>query len=75
MQSSYGMEHKGSDKIMGSDFLNVKQVAEKLGIRPVTLYKWLREGKLKGTYFKIGGVFRFSLQPLEKYLEDMINND
>ena len=60
---------------MGSDFLNVKQVAEKLGIRPVTLYKWLREGKLKGTYFKIGGVFRFSLQPLEKYLEDMIHND
>jgi len=60
---------------MDNEYLNVKEVAEKLRIRPVTLYKWLREGKLKGTYIKLGGVFRFSLQPLEKYLEDMIKND
>ena len=69
------MEHKGGDKIMDKDFLNVKEVAEKLGVKAVTAYKWLREGKLKGTYFKIGGVYRFSRQPLEKYLEDMIKND
>ena len=60
---------------MDNEFLTVKQVAEKLGVKPVTVYKWLREGKLKGTYFKMGGVYRFSKQPLEKYLEDMINND
>ena len=63
---------KGSDKIMGSEYLNIKEVAEKLGVKAVTVYKWIREGKLKGTYFKIGGVYRFSRQPLEKYLEDMI---
>ena len=60
---------------MDNEFLNVKQVAEKLGIRPVTVYKYLREGKFKGVYFKIGGIYRFSKQPLEKYLEDMIQNE
>ena len=59
---------------MDNEFLNVKQVAEKLGIRPVTVYKYLREGKFKGVYFKLGGIFRFSRLPLEKYLEDMIDN-
>ena len=60
---------------MDNEFLNVKQVAEKLGIKPVTVYKYLREGKFKGVYFKLGGIFRFSRLPLEKYLEDMIQND
>ena len=59
---------------MDTEFLNVKQVAEKLGIKCVTVYKYLREGKFKGVYFKIGGIYRFSRQPLEKYLEDMIQN-
>lgn len=60
---------------MNEEYLSVKDVAEKLGIRPVTCYKWLREGKFKGTYFKIGGIFKFGKQLLEKYLEEMINND
>ena len=60
---------------MDNEYLNVKEVAEKLGIQPVTVYKYLREGKFKGVYFKLGGTFRFSRQPLDKYLEDMIKND
>lgn len=60
---------------MNNEFLTVKDVAKKLSIRPVTCYKWLREGKLKGTYLKIGGVFRFDLKLLEKHLKDMITND
>ena len=60
---------------MDNEFLNVKQVAEKLGIQPVTVYKYLREGKFKGVYFKLGGIFRFSRQPLDKHLEDMIKYD
>ena len=59
---------------MDNEYLNVKEVAEKLGIKPVTVYKYLREGKFKGVYFKLGGIFRFSRLPLEKYLEDMIEN-
>jgi len=60
---------------MDNEFLNVKDVASKLGIKCVTAYKWIREGKLKGTYFKIGGVYRFNKKLLEKYLEDMLQND
>lgn len=60
---------------MNEEYMTVKQVAEKLGIRPVTCYKWIREGKLKGTYLKIGGVYRFSKNLLDKILEDMLNND
>lgn len=60
---------------MNEEYLTVKDVAVKLGIRPVTTYKWLREGKLKGTYFKIGGVYRFSKQLLEKHLEDILSQN
>lgn len=62
---------------MDKEYLTVKNVAEKLGIRPVTCYKWIREGKLKGTYLKLGGIYRFSLQQLEKYLDDKLceNNE
>ena len=60
---------------MDNEYLNVKQVAEKLGIKPVTVYKYLREGKFKGVYFKIGGIYRFSLQKLEKYIEDKFCGD
>ncbi|GAH01431.1 unnamed protein product [marine sediment metagenome] len=60
---------------MNEEFFTVKDVAIKLGVKPVTIYKWLREGKLKGSYFKIGGIYRFGKQLLEKYLEEMISND
>ena len=57
---------------MESEFLNVKQVAEKLGIKAVTVYKYLREGKLRGSYFKIGGIYRFQRDLLEGIIEGMI---
>ena len=60
---------------MNEGYLTVKQVAEKLGVKQVTCYKWIREGKLKGTYFKIGGVYRFDKSLLDKHLEDMISYD
>ena len=60
---------------MNEEYLSVKDVASKLGIRPVTVYKYLREGKLKGAYFKIGGIYRFGKELLDKYLEDMIKHD
>jgi len=57
---------------MDNEFLTVKDVAVKLGIKAVTVYKYLREGRLKGTYFKIGGIYKFNVKLLEKLLEDMI---
>jgi len=60
---------------MNEEFMTVKQVADKLGIKAVTAYKWIREGKLKGTYFKIGGVYRFKQNLLDDKIEGMIDND
>ena len=52
-------------------YLTVKDVAEMLGVKQVTVYKWLREEKLIGTFFKIGGVYRFEKEKLERALEGM----
>lgn len=59
-----------------NEFMTVKDVAVKLKVKPVTVYKWLREGKLKGSYFKIGGVYRFKEEELIEVLEkDFHQND
>jgi len=60
---------------MNEEFLTVKQVAEKLGIQQVTVYKYIREGKLRGSYFKIGGIYRFSPNLLDGIIEGMIERD
>jgi excisionase family DNA binding protein len=59
---------------MNEEYLTVKQVAVKLGVKQVTAYKWIREGKLKGTYLKIGGVYRFSEKLLTEMIDRKINN-
>lgn len=53
---------------MEDRYLTVKDVAKILCIKPVTVYKWLREGQLKGSYFKVGGIYRFSESLLNKVL-------
>ncbi len=59
---------------MDNEFLTVKDVAVKLGIKAVTVYKWIRESKLKGTFLKIGGVYRFSEKLLTEMIDRKINN-
>jgi excisionase family DNA binding protein len=59
---------------MNETYMTVIDVAEKIGIKPVTVYKYLREGKLKGSYFKIGGVYRFKKDLLDKTIEEMIKS-
>lgn len=54
------------------EYMTVDEVAEKLNVQPVTVYKWLREGKLKGSYFKMGGVYRFQKDLLDNTIEEMI---
>ena len=51
-----------------SDFLTVKDVAEFLGVAKPTVYKWLHEKKLEGSYMKIGGAYRFYKDRLDKVL-------
>ena len=46
-------------------FYTVKEVAEKLKVKPNTVYQWLRRGKLK--YWKIGGAIRISSNTLNKF--------
>ena len=53
---------------MEDKLLSVKEVAIMLGIKPVTVYKWLREGTLDGTFRKIGGLYRFSFLSLRKMM-------
>ncbi len=60
---------------MNEEFLTVKDVASKLGIKQVTVYKYIREGKLKGSYFKIGGIYRFQRDLLDGIIEGMIERD
>lgn len=60
---------------MNEEFLTVKEVAKKLGVKQVTAYKWIREGKLDGTFFKLGGVYRFKQCLLDDKIKGMINND
>jgi len=61
--------------MMNEEFMTVKDLASKLEVKPVTVYKWLRENKLKGSYFKIGGVYRFKRDLVDKVIEGMIDND
>ena len=49
---------------MENKYLTVKEVAELLLVKPVTVYKWLNEGRFKGSAFKIGGVHRFNKESM-----------
>ena len=60
---------------MNKKYLTVKEVAELLWVKPVTIYKWLREGRLKGTYFKIGGVYRFKEETLEATIDSNFHHN
>ena len=60
---------------MNEEFMTVKDLASKLEVKPVTVYKWLRENKLKGSYFKIGGVYRFKRDLVDKVIEGMIGGE
>ena len=60
---------------MNKEYLTVKDVAVKLDVKPVTVYKWIREGKLKGSYFKIGGVYRFFEGDLLEIIEGLMDRN
>ena len=58
-----------------SEYLTVKDIAVKLKVKPVTIYKWIREGKLKGACFKIGGVYRFFDDVLREMIEGLMKRE
>jgi len=57
------------DRISGArkDLLGVEEVSEYLGVGPVTVYRWCREGRLP--CLKIGKSWRIRREALEDFLE------
>ena len=50
------------------NLINAQQVAEKLGVSPITVYKWASEGKIP--FHKFGKCKRFK----EEDVNDVIND-
>ena len=50
------------------EFLTVKQLADRMMVKQVTVYKWLREKRLEGLYKKIGGTYRFYKDKIDKWV-------
>ncbi len=48
------------------EIMTVKEVAEFLGVHPMTIYKYVRQGKIPG--FKIGADWRFNKMSIEKWM-------
>lgn len=48
--------------------LNVKEVADYLGVTKITLYTWIKEEKLKA--FKFGRSWRISKADLEEFINE-----
>ena len=53
---------------MQRDLLSVEEVAEYLGVNPVTVYRWCREGRLPCV--RIGKFWRVRQQALDVFLQD-----
>jgi len=58
--------------VIGGDLMDnyytPQQVAEKLQINIRTVYKWIREGKLKA--IKVGDLWRISETELKRFVEN-----
>ena len=54
------------------EYLTAKQVAEYLQVKPLTIYQWAREDKIPA--IKIGRIWRFKKEAIDKYLEEQLRN-
>ena len=52
------------------EYLTAKQVAENLQVKPLTIYQWARDGKIPA--IKIGRVWRFHKEAIDKFLEEQL---
>ncbi len=52
------------------EILTAKEIAEYLGIHPLTVHKYAREGKIPA--FKIGTDWRFHKKHIEKWIKEKV---
>jgi excisionase family DNA binding protein len=58
---------------MDKKLLDVKEVAELLGVSMVTVHRMKREGKIP--YIKIGGSLKFDREDIYKWIESLKQSD
>lgn len=50
-----------------NEFLNMKEVAERLNVHPVTINRYCKQNKL--TYYQVGARKRFKKEDIDKFIE------
>lgn len=64
---SIGTACRQSGGVMAErDIMTVKEAAEYLGIKPSTLYKYIKQGVIPA--FKIGSLWRFKKSALDRWI-------
>jgi len=53
--------------------LNLKEVAEYLGVHTSTIYKYVQKGKIPA--FKIGSDWRFTKKHIDTWIDDQMEGD
>jgi excisionase family DNA binding protein len=48
--------------------MTVKEIAEYLGVHPMTIYKYVQEGKIPA--FKIGASWRIRKESIKKWMDE-----
>jgi excisionase family DNA binding protein len=66
---SKALLEKNKEKDIGNDFYLVEEFAEKLRVSNMTIYRYIKAGKLKA--FKIGKEFRIKKDEYEKFLNSV----
>ncbi len=52
------------------DFLNMRQTAEMLGVHPVTINRYCKQGRI--TFYQVGSRKRFLKEDIEKFIRGAI---
>ncbi len=55
-----------------SRLMDIEELADYLRLRKQTIYNWLHQRKMTG--IKVGGVWRFDRQEIEKWLKSLQQN-
>ena len=53
---------------MEKHWLKIAEAAEHVGVSRMTVYRWIRQGKLPS--HKVGGIVRVKLEDVDKLLEE-----